>query len=345
MNSRPVLSHALPVLGVGLALAGVPLIVGGSGYTLRIATLLLVLATYAVGFNLLFGHTRQLFLCVGVLAGTGAYGSVLLVRNTGVNPVVAVAVAAAIASGLGAFLSYVGVRRGFGVLFVGIVTLAVSLIFQNLLLGLRQYTNGETGMVTTGLGVGLREDPLKAYYLLLAVLVAALAAYQGLMGSRHGLALHALSDDEVSAELSGIDVTRYKVAVAALASGFIGLVGALFADWNGFISPSLFSLGHVDIPVLIVLLLGGMRTLLGPVVGAILFTVVDEIVRPFGQLTVLAYGALLVLLFLVFREGAVPLLKRGLRAVRPRIRRGQPAGGVALAEDGEPLVERTTPGR
>ena len=200
-------------------------------------------------------------------------------------------------------------------------------------------------MVTTGLGVGLREDPLKAYYLLLAVLVAALAAYQGLMGSRHGLALHALSDDEVSAELSGIDVTRYKVAVAALASGFIGLVGALFADWNGFISPSLFSLGHVDIPVLIVLLLGGMRTLLGPVVGAILFTVVDEIVRPFGQLTVLAYGALLVLLFLVFREGAVPLLKRGLRAVRPRIRRGQPAGGVALAEDGEPLVERTTPGR
>lgn len=348
MNIGSIFSRALPVLGIGLALAGVPPIVGGSGYALRIATLLLVLATYAVAFNLLFGHTRQLFLCIGVLAGMGAYGSVLLVRNIGLSPVAAVFIAVAITTGFGAFLSYVGVRRGFGVLFVGIVTLAVSLIFQNLLLGLRQYTNGETGIVTQGLGVGLGGDLRQAYYVLLAVLLTALAAYQGLMGSRHGLALRALSDDEVSAELSGIDVTRYKVGVAALASAFIGLVGALFADWNGFISPSLFSLGHVDIPVLIVLLLGGMRTLLGPVVGAMVFTVVDAVVRPFGQLTVLAYGVLLVILFLVFREGAVPLLLRGLQAVRTGSRRGRleevKGRSMALAGDGD-TVGRPDPGR
>ncbi|MDR7434088.1 MAG: branched-chain amino acid ABC transporter permease [Armatimonadota bacterium] len=331
----------LPVLGTGIALAAVPLFVRGSGYVLRIATFLLMLATYAVGFNLLFGHTRQLFLCIGVLAGTGAYGSVLLVRNAGLNPVAAIAVAVAIATGLGAFLSYVGVRRGFGVLFVGIVTLAVSLIFQNLVLGLRKYTNGETGIVTQGLGVGLAENPVQAYYILLAVLVAALAVYQEIMGSRHGLALHALSDDEVSAELSGIDVARYKVGVAALAAGFISLVGALFADWNGFISPSLFSVGHVDIPVLIVLLLGGMRTLLGPVVGAIVFTIVDAIVRPFGQLTVLAYGVLLVALFLVFREGTVTLLQRGWEMVQSSTQRGQVGRGVAADEDGDPLSQRT----
>jgi branched-chain amino acid transport system permease protein len=101
----------------------------------------------------------------------------------------------------------------------------------------------------------------------------------------------------------------------------IGLVGALYADVNGFISPSVFVLGHVDIPVFVALLLGGMRTLLGPVVGAVLFSAVDEVVRPFGQLTVLTYGTLMVVLVLLFREGVVTaahrLLIRAKRSAPP----------------------------
>lgn len=301
------------MVAVAMVFAALPLWLGHSPYQMRIATLMLVLASYAVGFNLLFGHTNQLFLCVGALASLGGYTSVLLVRDLKLAPGLAVALATATSAALGGFLSYVSVRRGFGVLFVGIVTLAVPLILHNLLLGLRELTNGETGIVTRGLGLGLGDDPHRAYYAVLAVLVAALAGYRWLFSSAHGAALHALSEDEVSAELSGIDVTRYKVACAAAASALVGLVGALYADLNGFISPSVYAVGHVDIPVLIALLLGGVRTLLGPVVGAALFSAVDELVRPFGQLTVLAYGVLLVALFLVFRQGVVPLAERAAR--------------------------------
>ncbi|MDR5710033.1 MAG: branched-chain amino acid ABC transporter permease [Armatimonadota bacterium] len=339
MNGRRLAIHAAPALAAGGALAAVPFLLGGSPYGLRIVSLMLILAIYAVAFNLLFGHTRQLFLCVGALAGLGAYASVILVRDMRLSPLLATVLATLGTALLGGFLSYVGVRRGLGVLFVGIITVAVSLIFQNLLLGLREYTNGETGISTRGLGFGLGEAPQRAYYVLLGVLVGALSIYQLLLRSRHGLAFRALEDDELNAELSGIDVTRYKVGTATLASALIGLTGALYADVNGFISPSVFALGHVDIPVLIVLLLGGMRTVLGPVVGAGVFTVVDELVRPFGQLTVLTYGILLMVLFLIFREGVVPLaaqlflrLGRTLPAGLPPEAEREPEGGVGRSK-------------
>lgn len=324
MNGRSRLRSVAPVLTTALLLAAVPAILGGSSYGLRIASLTVIVATYAIAFNLLFGHTRQLFLCVGALAGLGAYAFVLLSRVGGLVPVLALLIVAGGGAIFGAFLSYVSIRRGFGVLFVGVVTLAVSLMFHNLVLGLRQYTNGETGLVTRGIGFGLGEHPKEAYFVLVGVLVMALAGYQALLRSRHGLAFQALGDDEISAELSGIDVTKYKVGTAAMASGLIGLIGALYAEVNGFISPSVFVLGHVDIPVFVALLLGGMRTLLGPVVGAVLLSAVDEVVRPFGQLTVLTYGTLMVALFLLFREGVVPAAQRvlvRLGALRLRVPR------------------------
>jgi ABC-type branched-subunit amino acid transport system permease subunit len=202
------------------------------------------------------------------------------------------------------------VLRGLGVIFVGIVTLAFSLIFHNLVLGLRQFTNGETGLVTHGLGFALLEKPLSSYYLFLAVLALVLLAYCFLMASRLGMAFRALSDDELTAELSGIDVTACKVVAAAVGSAILGLVGILFGFYNGIVSPSVFAFVDVDIPVLIALLLGGMRTRMGPIIGAAAFALIEELVRPFGQLNVLVYG---ILLIVAFREGLVPMLRKTFR--------------------------------
>ena len=113
-------------------------------------------------------------------------------------------------------------------------------------------------------------------------------------------------------------MTRYKVLAAAAASAILGLTGALFAYYNGIISPSVFSFVGVDIPVLIALLLGGMRTRLGPVLGAVAFALIEEAVRPFGQLNVLVYGVLLIVLFTTFRDGIVPLLGRRLSRAAPQ---------------------------
>ena len=299
------------IAAVTLALALLPAALGGSAYYLRLATLALLYMAWTVAFNLLFGHTKQLFLCLNAIAGTAGYVAVVLALQFKLSPWLGVPAGVAAAAALGALFSYVSVRRGLGVIFVGIVTLAFSLIFHNLVLGLRQLTNGETGLVTRGLGFDLIERPLPGYYVFLGALAAALLAYHRLMASKSGMAFRALSDDELTAELSGIDVTGYKVLAATAASAILGLTGALFAFWNGIVSPSVFSFVGVDIPVLIALLLGGMRTRLGPVLGAAAFALIEELVRPFGQLNVLVYGVLLIVLFATFREGLVPVLARG----------------------------------
>ena len=309
------------IAALTLVLALVPAAAGGSPYYMRLATLALIYMAWTVAFNLIFGHTKQLFLCLNALAGTAGYVAVVMAKQLDWSPWLTVPIGVAAAAGLGALFSYVSVLRGLGVIFLGIVTLAFSLIFHNLVLGLRQFTNGETGLVTRGLGFPLLEQPLPSYYIFLAVLLAALLVYHWLMSSKSGMAFRALSDDELTAELSGIDVTWYKVLAAAVASAILGLTGALFAFYNGIVSPSVFSFVGIDIPVLIALLLGGMRTRLGPVLGAAAFALIEELVRPFGQLNVLVYGVLLIVLFTTFRDGMVPMLKQAYRAFPALVRR------------------------
>ena len=297
-------------LTVGLVLAVVPVATGGSPYYSRITTLMLVYMTYAVAFNMIFGHTKQLFLCLGALTGGSAYLSVVMTKQLAPPPWITIPLGILLAGCLGGLFSYVSVRRGLGVIFLGIVTLAFSLIFHNLVLGLREFTNGETGIVTRGLGAGLLERPLSSYYVFLALLMLSLLLYHVLMSSRTGMAFRALSDDEFTAELAGIDVTRHKVLAAFVGSVLMGSAGACYAYYNGLISPAMFTLASVDIVVLITLLFGGMGTLMGPILGGAAFTAIDELVRPFGQLNILVYGALLILLFLTFREGLVAVLRK-----------------------------------
>jgi len=312
MSERSVFARYADLAIIAIVLALVPAFTGDSPYYLRIATLALIYMAWTVAFNLIFGHTKQLFLCLGALAGSAAYVSVVLAKELQLSPWMTIPIGAGVASALGALFSYVSVLRGLGVIYLGIITLAFSLIFHNLVLGLRQFTNGETGLVTRGLGLALLEQPLPSYYLFLALLALSLAAYCVLMSSRTGMAFRALSDDELTAELAGIDVTRYKVLAAAVGSGILGLVGAFYAFYNGIVSPSVFSFVGVDIPVLIALVLGGIRTRLGPVLGAVAFALIEELVRPFGQLNVLVYGVLLIVLFVAFREGLVAMLRKTL---------------------------------
>jgi branched-chain amino acid transport system permease protein len=317
MSTDRHLADYVTLLLVAVVLALVPLGLGGSAYYLRIATLMLIYMAYAVAFNIIFGHTRQLFLCVGALAGSSAYISVVMVMKMSWSPWATIPVGILSAAILGGVFSYVAVRRGLGVIFVGIVTLVFSMIFHNLILGLRKLTNGETGIETKGLGPGVLEPGLGSYYVILGVLMACLALYHLLMRSRAGTAFRAIADDEFAAELAGIDVTLYKVVAASVGSALIGAVGAIYAYYGGFINPTVYALVSVDIVVLVTLLLGGMGTLLGPVLGGVLFTVLDEIVRPLGRLNVLVYGVLMIILVITFRQGLVAVLRKVVKVRIP----------------------------
>lgn len=310
MIGRTYYANYIALIIVGIFLALLPIGVKGNPYYLRLATIMLAYMCYVVAFNIIFGHTGQLFLSTGALAGSSAYLSVIMTKELGIPPFVTIPFGVLCSATIGSIFSYVSVRRGLGVIFVGMITLVFSFVYYNLILGLRVLTHGEDGLVTKGLGLSIFENRWSSYYIFLAILLLSLLLYHFIMTSRIGLAFRSLRDDELTAELSGIDVTRYKVLAAFIGSAILGIVGSFYTYYNGFINPDVFSFVRVDVLVLVMLLFGGMATLLGPIFGGAVFTMVHEVVRPLGALSLLVYGIILVVLFLAFREGLIMTLRK-----------------------------------
>jgi branched-chain amino acid transport system permease protein len=334
-SSRSFLKLVLPILAVGAVLALVPLWVGDSRVLTGVAVLGLAYAGYAIGFNVIFGSTGQLFLCVGALAGIGGYGGVILADTVGLPIVASIALATLLAGLTSGLLSWIAVRRSLGVIFTGIVTLIFSLSFENLLLGLGDLTGGESGfLIQSGRDTFLRKQ-IPPYYVMLVLLLLCLLVHGLLRRSRVGWAFRALRDDEVAAELAGVDVARYRVYGALVGGTILGMTGSLYALTEGRISPTTFGFGQVDVVVIVMLAFGGIGSLFGPILGAATFTFVDEVLIEFGQLRLVAYGVLIIVLFLWIPRGVIPTVS-GL--FRRRYRMGRtPAERAAAPKPTTPV--------
>lgn len=266
----------------------------------------LLFCAYAIAFNIIFGATGQLFLCVGALAGMGGFGSVLLSDRLGVPFVISIALAGLFAGLIGALLSWIAVSRALDTIFTGIVTLAFSLSYENFVLGRSDLTGGDDGLRVKAGSDSLLDRQVVPYYVFLVLVGVYLTIYLLISRSHVGWAFRALRDDEVAAGLAGINVARYKVYAGLIGSIMLGVAGALFAHYRGFIGTSTYSFGNVDVRVLVMLAFGGIGSLIGPVIGAVVFTVLDEVLVDYAQLREILYGLITIVLFLGFRQGLVP---------------------------------------
>jgi branched-chain amino acid transport system permease protein len=316
----------LPIAVTAVVLALPPIWLSDSRLWMRIAVGWLLFSAYGIAFNVIFGSTGQLFLCVGALAGIGGYTTVILADQVGFPAVISVAIATAFSCLLGGAFSWIAVRRRLDVIFTGIVTLAFSLSYSNFVLGRRNLTGGETGLlVSTGSDTLLR-NRLSAYYVFLGLVVGYLVVFRALQRSHIGWAFRALRDDEVAAGLAGVDVARYRVMAGLIGSAMLGFTGSLYAVYEGFIGPTTYDFGSVDIRVLVMLAFGGIGTLLGPVIGAVSFRVLDEYLIEFGQLREVVYGVLILALFLGFRRGLIPSVRRFIVRMMRRAPTGRGGG-------------------
>jgi branched-chain amino acid transport system permease protein len=306
--SRSLVALLWPIALVGALLALIPLWLGDSRVMMGVSVIGLTFACYAVGFNLIFGSTGQLFLCVGALAGIGGYGSAILADRVGLPMLVSMMLATLASSFVGGLLSWIAVRRSLGVIFTGIITLIFSLVFGNLILGATAVTGGDGGFhIQTGADTFLRQR-IPPYYLMLGLVLVYLLVHGLLRRSHIGWAFRALRDDEVAAELAGVDVARYRVYAAVIGGAMLGLAGSLFAFTEGTISPTTYGFAHVDVETMVMLALGGIGTLFGPVLGAAVITIINELILDLDQLRLLVYGALIIALFLWVPRGIIPTL-------------------------------------
>ncbi len=289
----------------------------GATYQSRLFILVLVFGTLGMALNIVFGHTDQLFLFTGALTGIGAYGTAITADWLGVSPWMTFLVGSLVAGVLGLVVCYTAARRRFTIMLIAILTLALQLAIVEAFVGASDITGGSTGFrAFEGMTIGLLEtdfgihEHVVLYYLVLAILGATMVFYHFLTHSKYGLAFSAIRQDEIAAEAVGVDVVRYKSLAGFVSAFIIGLVGPFYATVEPVMLPGLFEFTAVDVLVLILLVIGGIRTMIGPIVGAAVLIYLREQLATFGQWRSAVYGLLLIVLFLYFRQGIVPAVDR-----------------------------------
>jgi branched-chain amino acid transport system permease protein len=295
-------------LVVIVALAAAPLVVT-SPYTLGILIVSMYFALLALGWNLLAGFTGQFSLAPAAFAMLGAYGPGLFDYQWHLSLAWGIPAGVIGTAILGWLLGRVVLRlRG---PYLALTTLSFAEIARVVIGNSYDFTRGAQGLnVPT-----LMQSRVGYYYLFLAVVLAVLVGLYVLMRSATGRFWLAIRDDETGAESRGINVVRYKTLSCALSCAICGLAGALYGTFSQLVSPELGLLLQTGI-VIAMVVIGGMGTLTGPLIGALLVYLASEWMRSFGNVQMFVFSALVIIFARFFREGLWGLATRRIRVAR-----------------------------
>jgi len=252
-------------------LAATPLV--ADNYTVRIAITVAMYSAMALSWNFIGGFAGYPSFSTAAFFGLGCYAGALAQRN-GVPLVLAWALATLFVTAFAVALGAIILRlKGH---YFAIGSIAVVEVVRLVISSWGSLTGGGDGLNVPLLEGGPDRVASTVLYVMLAVMLAAFVATVLVDRARLGFGLRCINQNEDAADMVGIDTTRYKIMAYALSALFCGTVGAIYASWVGYIDPtdSFSILLTVKVPVMV--LLGGAGTVLGPVVGAGLFVLLEE---------------------------------------------------------------------
>jgi branched-chain amino acid transport system permease protein len=289
-------------LAVVAILACLPLFVT-SPYSLGILIVSIYFALLALGWNLLAGFTGQFSLAPAAFAMLGAYATALLDYH--LKAPLAIGIPAAIVA-----TAFAGWLLGRIVLrlkgpYLALTTLSFAEIARVVIGNSHEFTRGDQGLNVPA----LMQSRVGYYYLFLAVLGIVLFGLYLLMRGRAGRFWLAIRDDETGAESRGINVVRYKTFAFALSCAICGLAGSLYGTFSQLVSPELGLLLQTGL-VIAMVVIGGIGTLTGPVIGALLVYLASEWMREFGHIQMVVFSAVVIVFARFFRTGLWGLATR-----------------------------------
>jgi branched-chain amino acid transport system permease protein len=300
---------------LGLALVALPWATAGSPYTVVLMIDLLVAALFAASLHFIMGPAGMHSFGHAAYFGLGAYGAALLVRTLGLPMEWALLLGPLVAAGGAVVFGWFAVRLS-GV-YLAMLTLAFAQIAWAVTYQWDSFTGGSNGLTGVWPAAWLA-DKTHYYWLTLALVGLGVVALRRILFSPFGYALRAGRDSVLRADAIGIDVKRMQWVAFVIAGLFAGLAGSLFAFSKGSISPETLAVGK-SVDGLVMVLLGGIQTLAGPVVGAVTFTWLHDTVARNTDYWRAMLGAIILLLVLLFPQGIAGFVSRFVKQISERI--------------------------
>ncbi|MGC2433947.1 MAG: branched-chain amino acid ABC transporter permease [Desulfobaccales bacterium] len=276
-------------------------------YLLGTLTIALYFSVFAMSWDLLFGYSGEVNFGPTFLIGVGAYTAALFNVNTGLPVVVCIILGTSVAVIAGLLLVAPALRlRG---PYFGLITLVSVLILDQVITIFAQYTGGEIGISLPGM---LSASILVNYYLALGFMVISAVIFLTIAGSPIGLILQAGAQDPIEAESLGFNLTKYKVLAFGVSAFFSGLAGAMLVFYLGTASVSVVVSISVVLQIIIAVIIGGRRTIIGPILGSLFIILTGQWLQYLGQLDYAVVSLLALIILLIFPDGiAGMLLRRG----------------------------------
>lgn len=276
-------------------------------FLLHLAIMTLLYVLLGTSWNLLGGYTGQISFGHAAFFGTGAYASTILLLRYGISPWIGMLAGGVLAALLSLPLGWLTFRlRG---PYFALATLALSEVLRVVVYNWDSLTGGGDGLnILANLG-GMR----RFYYIALALAALGLAAAYAIVRSRWGYFMSAVREDEDAAEAIGVPATRTKLIALAVGAFLVALGGSFFASYQLYINPDLVYELHVSVQMIVVCIVGGIGTLEGPTLGALVIVPLSEYFRGISPVAnLLIYGLFIVLFMLFLPEGIVSGLRRSL---------------------------------
>ncbi len=296
-----------------------PSLTAASPYLTVLAIDLMVAALFAVSLHFIMGPAGMHSFGHAAYFGLGAYGAALMVRKLGLPMEVAL-LAAPIVAAIGAFLYGWFCVRLSGV-YLAMLTLAFAQITWAIAFQWDAVTGGSNGLTGVWPAEWLADKQIY-YYLTLALSAAGVLLLHRFLHSPFGYAMRASRDSVLRADAIGINVRRISWVAFVIAGAFAGLAGALYAFSKGSISPETLHVSR-SIDGLVMVLLGGLQTLAGPIVGAVTFTWLHDTVARNTDYWRALLGAIILILVLLFPQGIAGFARQQIQKWRER--KGAPA--------------------
>ena len=278
-----------------------------SEYGIHIAIISLFYILMSSSWNLIAGYTGQISFAHAAFAAVGAYASGLLTLRLGLPVPISILLGSSFAGFLGFLLG--SLCLPIGGTYLSLVTLSFAEILRIIITNEDQWTRGTMGLQVPGF---FQEySKIHYYFLFLFVTLSVLFALRSLIRSDMGLKFRAVMDDEIAAASVGVRTTQIRILAFTVSSAIAGLAGALYGHYLMLISPDMGSLSEMFL-VLAMTMIGGIGTLSGPMIGAVLLEVLSEQIRGFGEYHILIFG-IIALLIVRFAPKGIAGWKRGLR--------------------------------